>query len=43
MEGVHQLINSDQAVFFRDIGEMSIPCGCFRTGMAEECLDMTKA
>ena len=43
MKGVNQLVNGDQAVFFRDIGEMRITCSGSRTGMAKECLDMTKA
>jgi len=34
MKRVNQLINGDQAVFFRDIGQM---------GMTKQCLDMTKA
>jgi len=43
MKGVDQLIDGDQAVFFRDVGKMSITCGGCGTGMAKQCLDMTKA
>ena len=43
MKGVDQLINGVQTVFFRDIGQMGITCGCRWAGMAEECLNMTKA
>ena len=43
MKCVDQFINSDQRVFFRDIGEMSIKCGCRRAGMAKYGLNMTKA
>lgn len=43
MKGVDQLINGIQAVFFRDIGQMSITCGCRWAGMSEDHLNMTKA
>jgi len=43
VKGIDQLINGDQAVFFRDIGQVGITCGCIRTGVAEQCLDMAKA
>jgi len=43
MKGVDQAINCDQAVFFRDVRQVGITCGCIRTGVAEQCLDMTKA
>lgn len=43
MKGVDQRINRGQAVFFREIGEVSIPCGGYGTGMPENGLDMTEA
>jgi len=43
MKRVDQLVNGDQAVFFRDIRQMGITCGCIWTGVAEQRLDMTKA
>jgi len=42
MKGVDQRINGGQAVFFREIGEVGIPCSGHRTGMTQDCLDMTK-
>ena len=42
MKGVDQLINGDQTVFFRDIGEVSITCSGHGAGMAKQSLDMTK-
>jgi hypothetical protein len=42
MKGVDQRVNGGQAVFFRKIGEVSIPRGCYGTGMPENGLDMTK-
>jgi len=43
MKRVDQRINSDQAVFFRDIGEMCISSSGHRAGMTKDGLDMTKA
>jgi len=43
MKAVDQSINGSQAVFFRDIRQVSITCSCCRTGMTEQCLNMTKA
>jgi hypothetical protein len=43
MNGVDQLVNSCPAVLFRDFSEMGIAGGCFRSGMAEKGLDVTKA
>ena len=42
MKGVDQLINGVQAVFFRDIGQMGITCGCRGAGMSEDYLNMAK-
>jgi len=43
MNGVDQIVDGRHAVFFRDIGDMSIPHGCFWTGMTENGLDVTEA
>ena len=43
MKGVDQRINGGQAVFFSDIGKMSVTRGCYGAGMAEKRLDMPKA
>jgi len=43
MKRVNQLINGDQAVFFRDIGQMGITCSCIGAGMTKQRLDMAKA
>ena len=43
MEGVDQLIHGIQAVFFGDIRQMCITCGCRGAGMTEDGLNMTKA
>ena len=43
MKAVDQSIDGSQAVFFRDIRQVSIACGCCRTGMTEQGLNMTKA
>ena len=43
MKGVDQRINGVQAVFFREIGEVRIPCSGYGTGMPENGLDMTEA
>ncbi len=43
MQGVDQLINGLPAVIFRDVRQMGIACGCGRTGMAKQGLDMAKA
>jgi len=43
MKSIDQLVNGGQAVLLRDIGQMGITCGCRGTGMAKQCLDMTKA
>ena len=43
MNRVHECINGGQAVFFRDIGEISITCSGYGTGMTKNGLDMTKA
>ena len=42
MKGVNQFINGVQAVFFREIGQMSITCGCRGAGVPEDHLNMTK-
>jgi len=42
MKGVDQRINGVPAVFFRELGEVSISCGGHGTGMTENGLDMTK-
>ena len=42
MKGVDQRINSVPTVFFRELGEVSIPRGGHGTGMTENGLDMTK-
>jgi len=43
MESIDQGVNGGQTFLFRDIGQVGITCGCCRTGMAEQGLDMTKA
>jgi hypothetical protein len=43
MDGVHQRVDGRHAFFFRGICEMGIAGGCFRAGMAEKSLDVTKA
>ena len=43
MNRVDQRINGGQAVFFCDIGEMSITCSGHGTGMTKNGLDMAKA
>lgn len=43
MNGVHQLIDCEHAVFFSDIGDMGVTGGGIGAGMTEQCLDMTKA
>lgn len=43
MNGVDQIVDDRHAVLFRDIGEMSISGCCFRTGMAKQGLNVTKA
>ena len=43
MEGIDQLIDGVQTAFFRDIGQMSITCGCGWAGVPEDHLNMTKA
>jgi len=43
MNGIDELVNGFKSVFFCDLGQMSIPCGCCGAGMAEDGLDMAKA
>ena len=43
MKGVDQVINGVQAVFFRDIGQMGITCGCRGAGVSKDYLNMAKA
>jgi len=43
MKRVDQRINGCQAVFFGDIGQMSVTRGCRGTGMTKDGLDMAKA
>jgi len=43
MKAVDQSIDGRQAVFFRDIRQVSITSCCCRTGMTEQGLNMTKA
>ena len=43
MKAVDQVINGFQTVFFRDIGQMGIACGCGWAGVPEDHLNMTKA
>lgn len=43
MKAVDQSIDGRQAVFFRDIRQVSITCSGCRTGMTEQSLNMTKA
>jgi len=43
MKSVHQLINSKQAVFFCNVGQVGINGSGFKAGMSKNGLDMTKA
>ena len=43
MKGVDQVVYGRHAVFFRDIGDMSITGRCVGIGMTEKGLDVTKA
>jgi len=43
MKRADERINGGQAVFFREISEVGIPCSGHGAGMTKDCLDMTKA
>jgi len=43
VKGVDQRIDGDQAVFFREIGEVGISGRGRRAGMPENCLDVAEA
>lgn len=43
MNGVDQSVNDIQTAFFRNTGKMGVAGSCFRTGVAENALDMAKA
>lgn len=43
MNGIHQIVDGRHAVFFRDIGDMGVPCCRVWAGVAEKDLDMTEA
>jgi len=43
MKRVDQLIDGGKAVFFSDISQMGVTCGCRGAGMTEDRLNMAKA
>ncbi len=43
MEAVYQLVYSCNAVPFNRLRQVSISCGCRRTGVTQKGLDMTQA
>nr|WP_320191646.1 hypothetical protein [uncultured Desulfobacter sp.] len=43
MNGVDQIVDDIQAVFFRNTGKMGVTGSCFRTGVTENALDNLSA
>ena len=43
MNGVDQIVDDIQTAFLRNTGKMGVAGSCFRSGVAENALDMAKA
>ena len=43
MQIIDQAVDGGRCILFGDVGQTCIACGCGRTGMAEQALDMTQA
>jgi len=43
MQGIEQMIDGGQGIFFSQVGQVSIASGCGGAGMTEQSLNMAQA